>query len=101
MAVIDSMKLMMQKKFTYNSTVKNPTKSLDANGKELTGEGVSIYYNNEPIVSTNLTYPQFVVRAGYLARKPQPSDGKTLTNQAEDVEFYRLEILYKKTMPKW
>jgi hypothetical protein len=97
--VLDSLKAMMQKKFTYNSTVKNPTRSFDANGKELTGEGVSVYYNNEPIVTSNLTYPQFVIRAGYLAKKPDPANNKTIVNQAENVEFYRLEILYKTAQP--
>lgn len=101
MSVIDSMRVMMEKKFTYNSTVKNPTKALDANGKELAGEGVSVYFNNEPIVHSNLTYPQFVIRAGYLGEKPATTDSKMIVNQAEDVEFYRLEILYKKPQPKW
>jgi hypothetical protein len=100
-AVLDSMKAMMQKKFTYNSTVKNPTKSMSANGQALSGEGVSIYFNNEPVVSSNLTYPQFVIRAGYLGKKPEPSTNSTIVNQAEDVEFYRLEILYKMSLPKW
>jgi hypothetical protein len=101
MSVIDSMRVMMEKKFTYNSTVKNPTKALDANGKELAGEGVSVYFNNEPIVHSNLTYPQFVIRAGYLGEKPATTDSKMIVNQAEDVEFYRLEILYKRPQPKW
>jgi hypothetical protein len=101
MAVLDSMKAMMSKKFGYNSTVKNPTKSMDAEGNLLTGEGVSVYYNNEPIISSNLTYPQFVIRAGYLGKKPAKSSDSTLMNQAEDVQYYLLEILYKFEYPKW
>jgi hypothetical protein len=100
-AVIDSMKAMMAKKFTYTSTVNTPTKSFDANGNVLTGEGVSVYFNNEPVVSNNLTYPQFVVRAGYLARKPEQNNSQHIVNQAENIEFYRLEILYKVAQPKW
>jgi len=99
--VIDSLKAMMQKKFAYNSTVKNPTKAFDANGNELEGEGVSVYFNDEPIISSNLTYPQFVIRAGFLATKAPPSNGAMIPNQAEDIQYYRIEILYKKTMPKW
>jgi hypothetical protein len=101
MAMIDSLRAMMEKKYTYSSMVKVPTTAIDATGKELSGEGVCYYFNNEPVVASNLTYPQFVVRAGYLAEKPKPSDGKTITNSAEEVAFYRLEILYKMAQPKW
>ena len=101
LAVLDSMKAMMQKKFTYNSTVKTPTKSLDANNQPLSGYGVCVYFNDEPIVSTNLTYPQFVIRAGYLAKQPAPASNGTIANQAEEIQFYRIEILYKMPSPKW
>jgi hypothetical protein len=100
-ATLDSLKAMMQKKFTYNSTVKTPTKAIDANNSPLAGYGVCVYFNDEPIVSTNLTYPQFVIRAGYLAKQPAASTNGSVSNQAEEIQYYRIEILYKKTMPKW
>lgn len=101
-AVVDSLQNMMKSKFTYNSSVKNTTKATGPGGEMLTGEGVCVYFNNEPVVTTNLTYPQFVIRAGYLAKKSTaPKDSKVIINSAEEVEYYRLEILYKRPQPKW
>jgi hypothetical protein len=100
--VIDSMRSMMKNQFTYTSAVDNKTAAMDASGIELTGEGVSVYFNDQPIVHTNLTYPQMVIRGGYLAKKPaKSSDPKVMINQAEDVQYYRIEILYKRAQPKW
>ena len=92
----------MAKQFTYQSSVENKTVALDATGNKLEGDGVCVYFNDHPIVPTNLTYAQFVIRAGYLAKKPAAtSDKKVLINQAEDVQYYRIEILYKRPQPTW
>jgi len=97
LAVVDSLRAMMQKKFTYTSSVKNTTKATAPDGSILTGEGVCFYFNNEPIIHTNLTYPQFVVRGGFLAKKPAPAgSGNVIMNQAEEIQYYRIEILYKR-----
>ncbi len=99
LGVLDSMRTMMTKKFTYFNTVENKTRALDVSGSELTGEGVSYYFNDEPILSQNLTYPQYVIRGGYLAKKPAGENSKVFTNQAEEIQYYTIEILYK--MPKY
>lgn len=99
LGVIDSMRTMMNKKFTYYSTVENKTQAMDVSGSTLTGEGVSYYFNSEPILSHNLTYPPYVIRGGYLAKKPGGEDSKVFTNQAEEIQYYRIEILYK--MPRY
>ncbi len=99
MSVLDSMRVMMAKKFTYFSAVETKTMANEAGGTVLTGEGISFYFNEEPILSSNLTYPQFVVRGGYLAKKPAGDESKVFTNQAEEIQYYRIEILYK--MPKY
>jgi len=95
LGVLDSMRVMMTQKFTYFSTVENKTKAMDVSGSELTGNGVSYYFNDEPVLSQNLTYPQFVIRGGYLAKKPAGDNSKVFTNQAEEIQYYTIEILYK------
>src|SRR4030095_10730774 len=101
MAVVDSLKKMMSQKFTYTSTVENKTKATDSAGVELSGDGVSVYYNDHPVVANNLTYPQFVIRAGYLEKKPKSSQDGVLMNQASDIQYYRIEILFKRRQPDW
>lgn len=99
---VDSLRKMMEKKYVYHSNVETKTEALDAAGNTLTGEGICVYYNDEPIINTNLTYPPFVIRAGYLAksRTAQGSSGVIL-NQAENIAFYRIEILYKMKRDSW
>ncbi len=100
--MVDSLRKMMDKKFVYHSSVENHTESMDTSGAKLTGHGVCVYYNDEPIISSNLTYPPFVIRAGYLAKQPQTSEeNKVVMNQAEQIAYYRVEILYKVMRTSW
>jgi len=101
LTVVDSLKNMMKQKFVYQSTVENKTKATDTTGYELTGDGVCVYFNDHPIVPNNLTYPQFVIRAGYLAKSPKPSENGVLMNQASEIQYYRIEILFKRRQPDW
>ena len=100
MAVVDSLKKMMTKKFTYTGMVETKTSAIDETGAELSGDGVSVYFNDQPVVSSNLTYPQFVIRAGYLEKKPKSSDNVYL-NQASKIQYYRIEIVFKRRQPDW
>jgi len=101
MSVVDSLRNMMKGKFVYHSMVDNKTTAVDTSGQPLSGEGACVYYNDQPIVPSNLTYPQMVIRAGYLSKKPGKSKDGVHVNQAEEVQYYRIEILYKKIQPKW
>jgi len=95
-SVIDSLKKMMNNKFTYSSNIKN---KLQAGA--LAGDGVSVYFDQQPIISTNLTYAPMAIRVGYLAKQPDSMGGNGIPNSAEEIQYYRIEILYKKQMPKW
>ncbi len=101
LAVVDSLRGMMEKKFTYHASIKNTTRARDAQGIELTGEGTCVYFNDQPVIKSNLTYAQFVIRAGYLAKQPAKSESNMMMNQAEQIQFYRIEILYKRPQPSW
>lgn len=94
--VVDSLKTMIAGQFTYSSDVKN-----DLKAGYLTGKGVSTYFNSEPIVSHNLTYAPMALRYGFLAKVPEGDESGTVINKAGAIEYYRIEILYKKSMPKW
>jgi hypothetical protein len=93
--VLDSLKSMMKNKYVYSSNVKNTL-----NAGNLSGEGVSLYYNNEPVIHDNLTYVPMVIRVGNLAQLGENQGGDGIPNQAGEIKYYRLEILFKKPMPK-
>jgi hypothetical protein len=41
------------------------------------------------------------LRYGFLANVPESDGSKTVINKAGTIEYYRIEILFKKPMPKW
>ncbi len=91
--VLDSLKSMMQGKFVYSSNVKNKLQA-----GNMSGDGISIYFDEQPIIPDNLKIAPMAIRVGSLSEAPEGSEA---SNRAGPIKFYRLEILYKKSIQKW